>query len=161
MRRQRNQGLADFGVADVANFWLLYTVNSHLPRFRHIYETRHGHPGNLYTAMLELAGTLMTFAQSAHPHDLPDYDHMDLTGCFGKLDAMIRELLETAVPSNHVSLQLKPVEPSVYAAALDQDRYFTAPHMYLAVSSGMKAAEVARRVPQLLKVSSADQIGRA
>src|SRR5690606_6315658 len=27
MRRQRNQGLADFGVADVANFWLLYTVN--------------------------------------------------------------------------------------------------------------------------------------
>jgi len=160
MRRERNQGLADFGVADVANFWLLYTVNTHLPRFRHIYETRRGHPGGLYTAMLELAGTLMTFAQSAHPHDLPDYDHTDLTGCFGRLDAVVRELLETAVPSNHVSLPLKSVEPSVYATALDQDRYFTAPHMYLAVSSGMKAGDAARRVPQLLKVSSADQLER-
>ena len=44
MRRQKNQSLADFGIADVASFWLLYTINSHLPELRHIYETRRGHP---------------------------------------------------------------------------------------------------------------------
>src|SRR5206468_6237540 len=27
-RRQKNQSLADFGIADVASFWLLYTINS-------------------------------------------------------------------------------------------------------------------------------------
>jgi type VI secretion system protein ImpJ len=160
MRRQRNVGLADFGIADVANFWLLYTVNTHLPRFRHILDTRRGHPAALYTGLLELAGTLMTFAQTAHPRDLPAYDHNDLTGCFTRLDATVRELLETAVPSNHVSLPLRRTEPSVYATALDQDRYFSAPQMYLAIAAGVKQDELVRRVPHLLKVSSADQLER-
>lgn len=160
MRRQRNVGLADFGVADVANFWLLYTVNTHLPRFRHLFGTRRGHPAVLYAAMLELAGALMTFARSAHPQDLPEYQHGDLTGCFNRLDAVVRELLETAVPAHHVSLPLRLTEASVYATALDQDRYLAAPQLYLAVAAGSKQDEVIRRVPQLLKVSSADQIDR-
>lgn len=160
MRRQRNAGLADFGVADIANFWLLYTVNTHLPRFRHLFETRRGHPAALYSAMLELAGTLMTFVQSAHPQDLPAYEHGDLTGCFTRLDARVRELLETAVPAHHISLPLRLTEASVYATALDQDRYLGAPQIYLAVAAESKQDELIRRVPQLLKVSSADQIER-
>jgi type VI secretion system protein ImpJ len=28
MRRQKSQGLAEFSASDVANFWLLYTVNT-------------------------------------------------------------------------------------------------------------------------------------
>ncbi len=160
MRRHRNVGLADFGIADVANFWLLYTVNTHLPRFRHLFETRRGHPAALFSAMLELAGTLMTFAQSSHPRELPAYDHADLTTCFTKLDALVRELLETAVPSNHVSLPLRRTEPSVYATALDQDRYLMAPQMFIAISAGMKQDELISRAPQILKVSSADQIER-
>jgi type VI secretion system protein ImpJ len=160
MRRQRNASLADFGVSDIANFWLLYTVNSHLPRLRHLYETRRGHPAALFTALLDLAGALTTFAASTHPRDLPAYEHGDLTACFTRLDALTRELLETAVPSHHVSLQLRGTEPSVYAAALDQDRYFTAPQMYIAVAAAMKPDELVHRVPQLLKVSSADQLER-
>jgi type VI secretion system protein ImpJ len=159
MRRERNVGLADFGTADVANFWLLYTVNTHLPRFRHLLETRGGHPADLFTAMLELAGTLMTFADG-HPRDLPAYDHTDLTRCFTTLDAVVRKLLDTVVPSNHVALPLRQTEPSVYAAALEQDRYFGAVQIYLAVASSQKKEELPRRVPQLLKVSSADQIER-
>jgi type VI secretion system protein ImpJ len=160
MRRQRNVGLADFGVSDVANFWLLYTVNTYLPRFRHLYETRRGHPAALYGTMLELAGALTTFATTIHPRDLPTYDHDDLSACFARLDGIVRELLETAVPSNHVSLPLRATDPSVYATALDQDRYFDAPQMYIAVASSMKQDELIRRVPQLLKVSSADQLER-
>ena len=160
MRRQRNIGLADFGISDVANFWLLYTVNTHLPRFRHLFETRQGHPSLLYTAMLDLAGSLMTFAQSAHPRDLPPYDHSDLSSCFMRLDSIVRELLETAVPSNHVSLPLKRTEPTVFATAIDQDKYFTAPQMFIAIKAAMKQDELIRRAPQIMKVSSADQIER-
>jgi predicted component of type VI protein secretion system len=38
VRRQKNLSLADFGTADIAQFWLLYTVNSHLPEFNHLFE---------------------------------------------------------------------------------------------------------------------------
>ena len=40
LRRQKNQSLADFTSSDIANFWLLYTMNTHLPLLRHIFETR-------------------------------------------------------------------------------------------------------------------------
>jgi type VI secretion system protein ImpJ len=158
MRRQRNVGLADFGVSDVANFWLLYTINSHLPRFRHLHESRLVHPASLYSAMIELAGSLMTFATTVRPADLPPYDHNDLTVCFGRLDGLLRPLLESAVPARHISLPLRCTEDSVYAAALDEDRYFTAPRLFLAVAASVNSEEVIRRVPQLLKVSSADRI---
>lgn len=60
-RRQKNQSLADFTSADIPRFWLLYTVNAALPVFRHLFETRKGHPEALYSAMLSLAGSLTTF----------------------------------------------------------------------------------------------------
>jgi len=160
-RRQRSKGLADFGVADVANFWLLYTVNTWLPEFRHLYETRQGHPERLYAAMVGLAGALTTFSTSIHPRDLPAYDHGDLTVRFRQLDETLRELLETVVPSNHVSLPLKLTEKGFHATAIDQDRYLQpSSRMYLAVAADAKAEDIARKAPQLMKITSADRIDR-
>jgi type VI secretion system protein ImpJ len=159
-RRQKNQSLAEFGIADIASFWLLYTINTYLPQFRHLFETRRGHPAELYTTMLALAGALTTFSQTIHPRDLPAYEHDDLAACFTRLDEIVRELLETVVPSNTVSLALKLVQPSVYAAALDQDRYLAAPQIYLAFGVEGRPPEVAQRAPQLLKIAAAGQMDR-
>jgi type VI secretion system protein ImpJ len=161
MRRERNQSLADFGSSDVANFWLLYTVNTHLPRFRHLFETRRGHPGELFSAMLALAGTLTTFATALHPRELPAYDHSQLGTCFTSLDEIVRKLLETTVPANHVVLPLVQTDdPSIYATAIDQDQYLTAPQLYLALSADLKPDELVRTALGALKISSNDQIER-
>jgi type VI secretion system protein ImpJ len=157
-RRQKNQTLAEFSISDVANFWLLYTINTHFPSLRHIQEVRRGHPGELYSAMLALAGALTTFSATIHPRDLPTYSHEDLTTCFGKLDVMLRELLETVVPARYVSLPMKRVRASVYAAALDREQYVQAPQFYLAVKAGASPADIIRRVPQVVKVASAERI---
>jgi type VI secretion system protein ImpJ len=159
-RRQRNQTLAEFGISDVASFWLLYTVNTHLPLIRHLMETRGGHPAELFAGMLELAGALTTFSTDLHPRDLPGYDHTDLSRCFGELDEKVRYLLETVVPANYASLPLKPVAPAVYAVAIDQDRYLSAAEWFLAVNAEMRQDELARRIPQLVKVSSSDRVGQ-
>src|SRR5260370_10315064 len=105
-RRQKNLSLADFGAADIANFWLLYTINSHFPLIQHLFETRRGHPEGLYQTMLSLAGSLTTFSSTIHPRDLPKYEHEELGFCFEDLDEKIRLLLDTVVPSNIVSLPL-------------------------------------------------------
>jgi type VI secretion system protein ImpJ len=157
-RRQKNQSLAEFGISDVANFWLLYTVNTYMPSLRHLFETRRGHPRDLFTAMLSLAGALTAFSSAMHPRDLPAYDHADLAACFTDLDEKLRTLLETVVPANYVSLPLRLAAPSVYAAAIDQDRYLEAPEWYLALKADLPPQDLVRRVPQLLKVSSANQI---
>jgi type VI secretion system protein ImpJ len=158
LRRQKNQTLADFTSADIANFWLLYTINTAFPQFRHLFETRGGHPEELFSAMLSLAGALTTFSTTIHPRDLPLYDHADLGACFTDLDEKLRALLETVVPSNFVSLPLKLVQPSIYAASIDNDKYLVNTKMYLAVSAETSQAEVVGKTPQLVKVCSASHI---
>jgi len=158
LRRQKNQSLADFTAADIANFWLLYTTNTWFPILRHLFETRRGHPEQLFSAMTSLAGALTTFSHTFQPHDFPVYNHDDLGPCFMSLDEMIRALLETVVPTNFVSLPLKLVQPSIYATALADDKYLLNTRMYLAIAADMKEADLIRKVPQLIKVGAATQI---
>ena len=157
-RRQKNQSLADFTASDVANFWLLYTINSNLPIFRHLFHRRKVHPEQLFTAMLSLAGALTTFSTTIHPRDLPEYKHDDLGTCFLDLEQKLRVLLETVVPTNFVALPLKLVRPSIYATAIDDDKYLRNTRLYLAVSAEMKDADLIVKVPQLMKVAGTGQI---
>ncbi len=157
-RRQKNQSLADFTASDIANFWLLYTVNSYLPVFNHLYDSRQGHPEELYSAMLSLAGSLTTFSPQLRPRDLPNYDHNELGPVLTDLDAKLRALLETVVPTNVVSFALKLVRPTIYATALPEERFFGDTRMYLAVSADSSEEFIIQKIPQLAKICSATHI---
>jgi type VI secretion system protein ImpJ len=157
-RRQRNLTLADFGTADIANFWLLYTINTTLPILQHVFETRRGHPENLFATLLALAGSLTTFSTQVHPRDLPKYEHEDLARCFTNLDEKIRLLLDTVVPTNFVSLPLKLVQPSIYATSISDDKYLHNTRLYLAVSADMQEADLIAKTPYLIKICSAAHI---
>ncbi|HUB00656.1 MAG TPA: type VI secretion system baseplate subunit TssK [Terracidiphilus sp.] len=157
-RRQRNQSLADFSASDIANFWLLYTINSHLPVLRHLLEAAQIHPEALFLHMLSLAGALTTFSSKIEPRDLPRYEHERLGPCFLSLDATITELLDTVVPSNFVALPLKPLRDSIYAAAIDKDSYFENSRAYLAISADVNEADLIARTPALAKACSATHI---
>jgi type VI secretion system protein ImpJ len=157
-RRQRNESLADFSASDIANFWLLYTINSHLPMVRHFLDAQRVHPEALFLEMLSLAGSLTTFSSRIEPRGLPKYEHEQLGACFLALDAAITELLETVVPSNFVALPLKPLRDSIYATAIDKDEYFENSRAYLAISSDANEADLISRTPQLVKTCSATHI---
>ena len=77
---------------------------------------------------------------------------------FTDLDEKLRLLLETVVPTNVVSLPLKQVNNTIYATAVDQDKYLNNTRMYLAVSADAGEDTIIRRVPQLVKVCSATHI---
>ncbi len=155
-RRQRNQGLADFSVTDVAGFWLLYTLNTHLPSLRHLHEVRRGHPAALWEAMIALAGALTTF--SAAPTPLPTYDHLRLGEVFTLLDARVHELLDTAVPDTAVARALRVVRHSVHAVAVEQESWLQAPQWYLAVASSVRPIDVVTKVLGGCKVASSDVV---
>ncbi|HZQ51734.1 MAG TPA: type VI secretion system baseplate subunit TssK [Bryobacteraceae bacterium] len=158
MRRQKSQGLADFSASDIANFWLLYTVNTFLPQLRHLFMVRRGHPEVLFNAMNALAGALTTFSTKILPRDLPLYDHRDLGGRLGDLDDKLRYLLETVIPSNFVALPLRLTSPSIYATAIDDDKYLQNTKMYLAIQAEMPEADLIGKAPQLIKACSANHL---
>lgn len=157
-RRQRNQSLADFTTTDIANFWLLYTVNSNIPVLNHWLQGQPCHPQDLFAALTTLGASLTTFSSTVRPRDLPLYDHAELSQVFSVLDEKLRVLLETVVPTNAVSLPLTHVRNTIYATAIDQDRYLNNTRMYLAVAADAPEEAIIRTVPQLVKAGSATQI---
>jgi type VI secretion system protein ImpJ len=64
------------------------------------------------------------------------------------------------VPTNVVSLPLKHVKNTIYATAIDQDKYLNNTRMYLAISTDAGEDAIIRKVPQLVKVCSATDIER-
>lgn len=159
-RRQRGKITAEFLPSETANFWLLHTVNSYLPELKHIWKVRKGHPEAAYAAMLRLAGALSTFSLEARPENLPDYDHDDLGGCFTLLDENIRHLLETVIPTQFISVPLELKDRFVWGGVVTEDAYFRGSQFYLAISAKMGMDDVIRKTPQLVKVSSQDDIQR-
>ena len=156
LRRQRNQGLADFSITDVASFWLLYTLNSHLPLLNHLVEVRPGHPMELWEELLGLASALTTFATSAIP--LPTYDHLQIGPRFAQLEARMMELLDTAVPETAVALSFRAERPSIYNVEITKERWFDAPQWYLAVSAPLRQVDLHAYVLQRSKLGSSDLI---
>jgi type VI secretion system protein ImpJ len=157
-RRQRNQSLADFTNADIANFWLLYTVNSNIPVLSHLLQGQRCHPQELFATLTNLGAALSTFSTTIRPRDLPLYDHSNLGKVFADLDEKLRILLETVVPSNVVALPLKPVSSTVYATAIDQDKYLANTRMYLSIAADAPDDAIIRQVPRLVKICSATHI---
>jgi type VI secretion system protein ImpJ len=157
-RRQKNQSLADFTASDIANFWLLYTVNSHIPVLSHLLQGQRCHPEELFSELTALGASLTTFSNTVRPRDLPLYDHLNLSKVFADLEEKLRLLLESVVPTNVVSLPLKLVKNTIYATAIDQDKYLANTRMYLAFSADSSEESIIRKVPQLVKACSASQI---
>jgi type VI secretion system protein ImpJ len=157
-RRQKNQTLADFTASDVANFWLLYTINTHLPGLRHYLESTSVQPQMLFGDLSDLAGALTAFSTKIDPRDLPRYDHENLGPCFIELDRLIRAMLETVVPTNVVSIPLNLLRDTIYACSIDKDSWFENSRFYLAVSADMREADLIDRIPKLTKVCSATHI---
>lgn len=158
MRRQRSGNLAHFSVSDVANFWLLYTINSFLPVLQHLAQRRAGHPAELYETMIALAGSLTTFSSTIDPNHFPPYAHSDCGPVFLQMEELIRTLVESAVPEHCVALALRQVDPTTYAASIDDERLLRPVGAYLAVRADQSPSEIARQVPLLLKVSSTERV---
>jgi type VI secretion system protein ImpJ len=105
-----------------------------------------------------LAGSLTAFSTKIFPRDLPVYDHRNLAICFRDLDEKLRFLLETVIPSNFVSLPLKLTRSSIYAAAINDDRFLKNRKMYLAMNAEMPEGDLILKTPALIKACSATHL---
>jgi type VI secretion system protein ImpJ len=152
----KEKSWAEFSTREIANFWLLHTVNSSLAPLRHQYHTKRGHPEELFVDMLKLGGALCTFAIESHPRDLPLYDHRNLDKCFGALDEHIRIHLETIVPTQFIEIPLVKRAEFFYEAAVTDQRVLDKARWIFAVRSHISEPDLIAKTPQLVKLCSKD-----
>ncbi len=157
-RGQRTRGLAEFSTSDVANFWLLHTVNHYIPLLDHHYRIGISHPEQLFLTLVQLTGELMTFSTSGHPRDIPKYDHLNLKTTFVPLDQMIQELLKTVIPTGAVQIPLNRDSESKFTAKIVDDQLIIAAQLFLAATAEIPEGQLITEIPQQAKISSVDKI---
>ncbi len=147
--------LTGMSAQQVQSFWFLHSVNSALAPLRHLYLSKQGHPDELFSEMLRLAGALCTFGLASSPADLPLYDHLNLQSCFDALDSQIREHLELVIPTNCVSVKLEPTEHYFWEADLKDTRLFGPCKWFFSIASEIGEAELITNTPAVVKLCSA------
>src|SRR5207253_6878302 len=148
---QQRRHITEFGSSDVANFWLLHTVNSYVPILSHYYYVSNRPPEQLYVLLAQLVGELSTFSLDANPRDVPRYDHEDLFKTFDELEKKIRFLLETIIPAKYVIIPLEKTPELRWVGHIDDDRlpahWLQRAQFYLAANAQVPDKRLIHDVP--------------
>jgi type VI secretion system protein ImpJ len=158
-RRDRGAGLASFSTSESASFWLLHTVNGAIPPLQHAFNTGTWHPEAVYLEVARLTGFMFTFAGDGHPKDTPAYAHDDLATTFSRLEARLRDLLGTVIPTKCTNIDLQTIRDNMYVAEIKDDRVLEPEGaLYVAVAADVPAEKVVREAPLKFKISSRDRV---
>ena len=156
--RQSNNDLLEFRSSDIASFWLLHTLNTAYSQLSHLYNNPKLHPERLFESLLNVASQLTTFSSLYKVGDLPHYQHSHSDDAFVSIIAIIRELLNTVIASNFISIVLRQIKPSYYVGDLSSDKITRNSQLYLSISSSLPMHELIDLVPRRFKVATPDGV---
>ncbi|MCY1340664.1 type VI secretion protein [compost metagenome] len=160
MRRESNQRMADFAVADVSLFWLLNALNTYQPVLADLRAHPARHPEQVYLELVKLAGSLLTFSLEHDIESIPAYRHEQLETVFPPLMGMISTLLEASLPSRVIALELEEGGANRWQVSLNDPRLREpgGADFYLSVRSRLPAAQLQSQLPRLCKVGAPDDV---
>ncbi|WP_213716263.1 type VI secretion system baseplate subunit TssK [Cedecea lapagei] len=159
MRRESNERMADFAVADVSLFWLLNALNSAEPVLGQLQRHLQVPPERLYPELARLAGSLLTFSLEHQVSAIPAYQHDRLNAVFPPLFDLLGDLLEASLPSRVVPVTLE-YDPRLrfWQARLHDPRLREDADYYLSVRSPLPVAQMQEQFPRQCKVGSPDLV---
>lgn len=159
MRRESNERMADFAVADVSLFWLLNALNSAAPVLGQFQRHLQSPPERLYPELARLAGSLLTFSLQHQVSAIPVWQHEKLNDVFPPLFDLLGDLLEASLPSRVVAIELKhDARLHFWQARLHDPRLRAGADYYLSVRSSVPVAQLQEQFPRQCKVGSPDHV---
>ncbi len=159
MRRESNERMADFAVADVSLFWLLNALNNAEPVLGQFQRDLQSPVERLYTELSRLAGSLLTFSLEHQVSAIPAYNHAQLNAVFPPLFDLLSDLLEASLPSRVVSIDLEHDKRlHFWQARLHDPRLREGADYYLSVRSPIPVAQLQEQFPRQCKVGSPDLV---
>ncbi len=153
-RKSRGEAL-EFQAADLLNFWLLHTLNSHIPKLRHLLTVPSVHPERLYAELLGLFGSLLVFEPSASV-DAPTYHHEAIGDCFSALIQRIYELLGVIVRERYTLIPLKQ-NRNAWDGRVENQQLLDVAHLYLVATGDLPRAEF-ERLPVACKMADSSRV---
>lgn len=160
-QREPSQNVVVQG-GDISSFWLLHTISAGCASLQHYAKCQAYHPERVFQDLLRMAGGLMTFSRKFRIGDLPGYDHDDPGAAFAKLDAIVRDLVDTVISSKYLAIPLEQdkAKPSYFAGKLPAEVIGQQDLLCLGVRAEMPALELVAAVPTRFKVGAPDDVSR-
>ena len=158
LRRESNQRMADFAVADVSLFWLLNALNSAEPVLSDFLRYPSIHPELVWRELARLAGALLTFSLEHNVSAIPAYVHDAPASVFPPLFTLLSELLEASLPSRVIALELESLPGNRWKAELHDPRLREEADFYLSVRSSLPTHVVLQQLPRLCKIGAPDDV---
>ncbi|WPO98790.1 type VI secretion system baseplate subunit TssK [Pseudomonas sp. HR96] len=147
------------GVADVNDFNLLQVMNRLHPLFQHLARRRSTHPEQLYIALSQACGELLTFTDDQRlPAEYPAYQHDNLSASFDVLETTLRQALGTVLQPRAIPLTIQEQPYGVRTAMLDDLRLLDGAQFILAVRARMPGEQLRQRFAHQAKVYSIENI---
>ena len=146
------------GVAEIADFMLLQTVNRHQGVFSHLQTMATLHPRHFYEHALALAGDLATFRDSRRVRDFPPYVHDDLEATFRPLMDDLRRSLSMVLEQSAIRIELHDRKHGVRVALIPDVELQRNATFVLAVNSQMPGEALRARFPTQVKIGPVERI---
>ena len=166
MLNQRGEALAarltapgSRGVAEVADFLLLQSVNRWQKLLAHWADAGNIHPEDLYTAFVQMAGELATFTEATRrPNPYPAYRHDDLQRSFAPVVADLRRSLSAVIEPNAISIPLQERRHGVRVGLIVDRSILRASTFVLSVQADIPTDQLQRLFPSQVKIGAVEHI---
>lgn len=147
------------GVAEIADFIFLLTINRHQPVFDHFAELGQLHPERLFARILELAGELATLVRSERrPGAWPAYNHDALDACFAPLIRDVRRALATVLDQTAIQIELQDHRQGRYVGLVTDRSLLRHAGFVLAVNAQVPSETLRVRFPSQAKLGPVEKI---
>lgn len=166
MLNQRGEALAArltapgaHGVAEVADFLLLQSINRWQKLLAHWADSGNIHPEDLYSAFVQMAGEMATFTEATRrPNAYPPYRHEDLQRSFGPVVADLRRSLSEMLVPTAVAIPLRERRHNVRIGQIVDRSILRAASFVLTVQADMPTEQLRRLFPSQVKIGAVEHI---
>ncbi|MFA9217851.1 MAG: type VI secretion system baseplate subunit TssK [Sphingomonadaceae bacterium] len=158
--RQPSKDVVEVHSGDLSSFWMLNTVITAAASLTHVSRYRRHHPELLFDRLITFTGSLMAFSTKYTLAELPAYRHDDPAPAFARLDAIVRDLVDTVISSRYLMIPLLQDEhrTTTYRARLDAARIDRHVRLCLGVNADMPALKLVALVPSRFKIAGPNEI---
>ena len=147
------------GVAEVADFLLLQSINRWQKLLAHWADSGNLHPETLYAAFVQMAGEFATFTEATRrPNSYPAYRHEDLQRSFAPVVADLRRSLSAVLEQTATAIPLQERRYGVRVGAIVDRSILRATSFVLIVQADMPTETLRRVFPSQVKIGAAEQI---
>lgn len=118
---------------DVTKILLLQILSGAFIQLQHIAKHPRTHPEQLFVTLSNLVSQLGTFTNDFSLHNLPNYQHEQLTVGFTQLNDMLVNLLDSVMPIRMMAIKLRRESDSLYIVDSIDSSLFERTDFFIAV----------------------------